>query len=825
MTTTVGDLLSAVAGENPHREAIVVSDGRLTYGDLLTRASAVADGLSARRDAVAMLLDDRVISVVAVLGALLAGRPLVHLDPHIPADRVDTIAALAGAELVDVDHIPAGDGPAVRPRPRDIALITFTSGSTGEPKGVVVDHATAVGKARECVFGQGIRSDDRIADILPLGFSAGMTTLLSGIAAGATVLLGDSRRDGVEPLLDWLAAEGATTVSTSVSLARRVAAAVRDGLRPPSSTVRQITSYGEPSNGSDVVLARHLSDPAPAVTNWYGATEVGVVGFTRFEPSDDVPPGRVIAGGPPAGRTVIIVAPDGHPLPVGQVGEVTVRGGTIANGYVSGATDRFLPDTGSGRGYRMGDRGLLDESGPPARGRTRRRRGQDPGVSRRTGRGRGGRQRDPRDRRGVRPRTRDRRRAASGGLGGVGVDHALTDRGGRPVGTHDDHAVVMVPRFVIGMTALPRTERGKVDRAALPAPHVEMRRRRRSSDVVESAVRLAIVRALGHDDIDADQDLVEAGVDSLALARIAVTLRQLLHVEPDLAAFTAAPTIATLSDGLRRANAHAGARTGGGVHVPLRTDGVAAPLFLVAGAGAPASAFIPLVRALSPHRPVHGLQARGLETPGRPDRSVRGLARRNVEAITAVQPTGPYTLAGHSLGGLVALEMAGQLVDRGDPVTRVVLIDSTLSPALVSELEVDAEPGDDEVQVGPAGPSATAPPAMTMTNRQLVGLFLRLPLVGRKVFDPVTSWIVFYHRGARTARRHRLRRIDAPITVLCAEGSIHRRSWWHAVTTGAVTILPVPGGHVDVLHEPHVAEVARAIDAAIGVDAPDLHTT
>ncbi|MBE7162483.1 MAG: alpha/beta fold hydrolase [Williamsia herbipolensis] len=825
MTATVGDVLTAAAAAHPDREAVVGSDGRLTYGALLHRAFRVAEGLSSqsRRRPVAMRLDDRTISVIATFGALLAGRPLVHLDPQLPSGRVDRIVALADADLVDVDEISSGIDAVARPTPHDTVLITFTSGSTGEPKGVLIDQTTALGKARDVVSEQGFRSDERIADIMPLGFSAGMSTLLAGIVGGATVLLADSRRGGVEPLLDRLAAEGATSVSTSVSLARQMAATVRDGRRAPLCTVRQITFYGEPSNGADIVLARRLAEPTPAVINWYGATEVGVVGLTTFRPDDDVPPGRAVAGRPPAGRTVMVVGDDGRPLPTGQVGEVIVRGGTIARGYISGSADRFLPDVGEGRGYRMGDRGLLDDHG-------------DLHVV--------GRADDAVKIRGylVEPAEVEAAISAVPGLDEVfvrgqeidGETHLVAWVGSAEMGPSAVETAVrqaisstmppwMVPRFVVGMTALPRTERGKVDRAALPSPRTARGARRRSADVVESAVRLAVTRALGHDDLDTDQDLVAAGVDSLALARIAVTLRQLLHIEPDLAAFTAAPTIATLSDGVRKANAHAGSRTGDGVHVPLRTDGDGAPLFLVAGAGAPASAFIPLVRELAPHRPVHGLQARGLEKPGRPDRSVTALARRNIEIVAAVQPRGPYTLVGHSLGGLVALEMAAQLRDRGDAVTRVVLIDSALSPALVSELPVDVEP-DDEIHVGGSAPSATAPPAMTMTNRQLVGLFLRLPLVGRRVFDPVTQWIVFYHRGARMARRHRLRRIDAPVTVLCAEGSTHRRSWWHAVTTGPVTILPVSGGHVDVLHEPHVVEVARAVDAATVAHAPELRT-
>ena len=88
----------------------------------------------------------------------------------------------------------------------------------------------------------------------------------------------------------------------------------------------------------------------------------------------------------------------------------------------------------------------------------------------------------------------------------------------------------------------------------------------------------------------------------------------------------------------------------------------------------------------------------------------------------------------------------------------------------------------------------------------------------------MTQWIVFYHRGARMARRHRLRRIDVPVTVLCAEGSTHRRSWWQAVSTAGVTLHPVPGGHVNVLHEPHVTEVARRIDATLLDPTPELRT-
>ncbi|GAA2064352.1 AMP-binding protein [Williamsia deligens] len=806
---TVTDILVDAATRFPDAEAIVAADGRVTYSELLARASATARALGdADRRPVAVVTDDTLSPVVVMFGALLAGRAVVPLDSHLPPERIAAIVARAGAEVVDALAIHArADGPDTSARLEDAATIIFTSGSTGEPKGVVFDHENAVGKAVDAVVGQDLGPGDRIADVLPLGFSAGSTTLLAGVAACATVLLADPRRMGVEPVLAWLEAERATTLNSSVSLVRRLATAVRDGTHPPLTTLRQITFYGEPSNGADVVLARHLAAPAPSVVNWYGATEAGVVGSTVIAPDDDVAPGRVVAGRALGDRVVMICDDDGHSVPDGTTGEVVVYGGTIAQGYVGGTSDRFLDDPELGRGYRTGDRGLLDAT-------------QRLHVI--------GRADDAVKVRGylVEPAEVEVAITAIPGVEEVfvrghdvdGQNELIAYVGGSTGGLEvrvRSHAADtlppwMVPRFVVVLAALPRTDRGKVDRAALPPPPptTDRRRRRRTTDVVESAVRLAVTAALGHDDVDADQDLVAMGVDSLSLARIAVTLRQVMNVEVDLAAFAASPTIATLADGLRRANENATADSGDGVLVPLRTDGDGAPLFLIAGAGAPASAFIPLVRALPPTRPVYGLQARGLERPGRPDRTITAMARRNVDLVMSVQPQGPYELVGHSMGGVVAAEMAAQFADRGEAVSGVQLIDSALTPSLLGELAVGDVDADDEVHFGMGGPQL---PVMSMTNRQLAGLFLRLPLVGREVFDPVTQWIVFYHRGARMVRRHRLRRIDAPVVALCAEGSTHRRSLWAAVSSAPVALVAVPGGHVDLLHEPHVSALARAV--------------
>ena len=103
-----------------------------------------------------------------------------------------------------------------------------------------------------------------------------------------------------------------------------------------------------------------------------------------------------------------------------------------------------------------------------------------------------------------------------------------------------------------------------------------------------------------------------------------------------------------------------------GTLVPLQPDGTRPPLFVVAGGGGLGLALTGFARHLGPDRPTWALQAHALESRGRPDFSVAAAARRHLRALRRVQPVGPYHLAGHSFGGLVALELA---LRTGGPTT------------------------------------------------------------------------------------------------------------------------------------------------------------
>ena len=132
-------------------------------------------------------------------------------------------------------------------------------------------------------------------------------------------------------------------------------------------------------------------------------------------------------------------------------------------------------------------------------------------------------------------------------------------------------------------------------------------------------------------------------------------------------------TIQNLADVIRRNEDHEKS----GVLVPIRREGVLSPLFFVHPIGGGVLCYVQLARHLGLGQPVYGLQA---STQHSNDCSIQSMARRYVESIRSVQPHGPYLLGGWSMGGVIAYEMAQQLLKNGDKVALLVLLDSFLFP-------------------------------------------------------------------------------------------------------------------------------------------------
>jgi thioesterase domain-containing protein/acyl carrier protein len=272
----------------------------------------------------------------------------------------------------------------------------------------------------------------------------------------------------------------------------------------------------------------------------------------------------------------------------------------------------------------------------------------------------------------------------------------------------------MIPPTFIVLEAIPLTPNGKVDYRALPRPeHAEAAPCEYVAPRTAEEQQLADIwcELLHLERVGIHDNFFALGGHSLLAVRMVVQVRATLGVELRVAAVFAAPTIAKMAECIEAARrgetidrlhetqmveeiaaSLLGRSTSDGHSlVPLRKDGSAPPLFCIHGLGGHVAVFLPLARGLPTGRPVYGLQGLGLDVGQQPHRRIEEMAAFYLQEIQSVQPHGPYRLAGWSMGGLIALEMAQQLAARGERVALLAMFDTQLSIVHYQKLATDEQ--------------------------------------------------------------------------------------------------------------------------------------
>ena len=224
---------------------------------------------------------------------------------------------------------------------------------------------------------------------------------------------------------------------------------------------------------------------------------------------------------------------------------------------------------------------------------------------------------------------------------------------------------------------MPLTPNGKVDRKALPAPETSGGGKPGEKSQPVNLLELELVRIwrrlFQREEIGRQDNFFALGGHSLLAARLAAEIDKLLRCKLPIAALFQSPTIESLARRLADEN---WAPPWSSL-VPLQPQGSKPPLFLVHGWGGDVYGFLELTKLLPPDQPCYGVQAVGLDGKSARHTTVEEMAAHYVKEIVSFQPTGSFYLAGYSMGGLIAFEIARQLHRCGRRVAFLALFDSS----------------------------------------------------------------------------------------------------------------------------------------------------
>ncbi len=560
----------------------------------------------------------------------------------------------------------------------------YTSGSSGEPKGVVIEHRAIVNRLEWMRQHYGFDTDDRILQKTPATFDVSVWEFFLPLLTGATLVVAppEAHRDPA-----WLAR---IIRAQRIGTCHFVPSMLAAFLAHPDArglTMRRIFCSGEelPAALRDRLHATLRSE----LHNLYGPTEAAVdVSWWPAGPDDH---SRPVPIGFPTWNTRLYVL-DAHmrAQPPGVPGDLYLGGVQLARGYVGRddlTAERFLPDP-----HRPGER--IYKTGDVARWR------QGDGAIVFLGRS------DHQVKlRGLRIELGEIEAAllATGLVSRAEVMLRQDAGDGRIVayvqaaqhaeGTDDLAAALrqrlaarlpdyMVPAAIVPMADWPVTANGKLDRKALPAPAFNGATAGRApatpTEQTLAALFAEVLRLPPGTVLGTDADFFSLGGDSLSAVQLLLRVEEDCHRSPGLGALFEAPTIAALATAIDSEEV----RFDSGLKplIQLATgDSAQPPLFVIHPAGGIAWGYRGLARAVAgatPSRSVWGIQSPALD-PAQPlPHGIAALAQAYADRVEALQPEGPVHLAGWSVGGILAQAMAVELQQRGRTTGLVALLDA-----------------------------------------------------------------------------------------------------------------------------------------------------
>lgn len=382
-----------IARAHPDHLAIKTPVGELTYGELNSAANRVAHMLLDRERSgaqpVALLFDSGAQLIVAMLGVLKAGHFFVLVDPSLPKDKIVEVLAKSQASLVlsdarnlrmakqaagsvvnavDYDSVSrwANSADCELPlSPQTFGYVVYTSGSTGEPKGVIWTHQTLLHHVRVITNTYRICKEDRISLMASMSGGA-LATIAHALLNGATLYPYDVQRSGVRELGNWLRCEQITIWFMPSPLFRSMAASEK--AQNPFSHVRLLRLRSDKVHQSDLELCKKILPSNCVIVTGLATTETGTIRMSLLDRETEICGNEVPIGFPVEDKEIFLMDDDGKPVGFNEVGEIVVRSKYLSPGYWNNpelTQTKFKrdPEDPSMRLYYTGDLGLMRSNG------------------------------------------------------------------------------------------------------------------------------------------------------------------------------------------------------------------------------------------------------------------------------------------------------------------------------------------------------------------------------------------------------------------------------------------------------------------------------
>jgi amino acid adenylation domain-containing protein len=877
---TVAQLFEEQARRSPEAIAVVFGNRRLTYRQLDTQANQLARWLreaGVKADTlVGVSLDRSPELIVALVAILKAGGAYVALDPSYPKERLafmlrDTRAPVLltqqklrpgvesfvaecdatlrptilplDAEWPRVARLSAAPLPCVTV-PESLAYVSYTSGSTGEPKGVCVPHRAIVRLVRNTDYAR-FDAEEVFLQFAPVPFDASTFEIWGALLNGARLVVYPPGPTSLADLGEFIEKRGITTLWLTAGLFHQMIEGQVDRLQ----NVRQMLAGGDVLSSTHVARALELL-PRTQLINGYGPTENTT--FTCCHRITTAPlPGRSVSIGRPIANTQVYIL-DAHlqPVPEGVPGELYAAGDGLARGYWNRpelTAEKFVSHPFSrevgAKLYRTGDRARwLADGSIEFLGRMDRQakiRGfrvepaevetalaQHPAVKECAV--------------AVREDAAHEKRLVAYIV--TRQEPGLTSDAWRTY-LGDKLPDYLVPTAFFTVPTLPLTPNGKLDLGALPAlggarPDIQGKYVGPRDDIERRLVTIW-EEVLGVHPVGVQDQFFALGGHSLLAVRMVAQLEKTFGRKLPVAAIFQHRTVEQLATLLRSPEPH---YTPSSSIVEIRGQGKRPRFYLVHGVGGGMFwGYSNLSRHLGHDQPLFAFKSRGLD--GLPEwPTVEEMAAHYLSDLRAHQPRGPYLLGGYCFGGIVAYEMARLLKAQGETVALLALINcsppntdyerprSRLSPVWLAKffanfaywvscfvfrwtLRERAEFVRWKLRVRwkrLTGKSGQKGSAVALGD---VDQLLDLAAYSE---DRRLLW----ESHVRALAKYRPKPYAGSLTLFRTRGhpmfsSFDRQYGWGQLARGGVEVRMVPGGHGNVLSEPFVQAVAATLRSCL----------